>query len=94
MKCMEIYRSRYEPCNRAAFVFDLQRFAGGERTEEPTPKKRADARKKGQVGRSQELNTAFVLLIGFFFTEAPVGQYLSFDSKLYNVRLQQRQSDR
>nr|WP_325189589.1 flagellar biosynthesis protein FlhB [uncultured Selenomonas sp.] len=63
---MEIYRSRYEPCNRAAFVFDLQRFAGGEKTEEPTPKKRADARKKGQVGRSQELNTAFVLLIGFF----------------------------
>jgi len=66
MKCMEIYRSRYKPCNRAAFVFDLQRFAGGEKTEEPTPKKRADARKKGQVGRSQELNTAFVLLIGFF----------------------------
>ena len=66
MKCMEIYRLRYEPCNRAAFVFDLQRFAGGEKTEEPTPKKRADARKKGQVGRSQELNTAFVLLIGFF----------------------------
>ena len=66
MKCMEIYRLRYGPCNRAAFVFDLQRFAGGEKTEEPTPKKRADARKKGQVGRSQELNTAFVLLIGFF----------------------------
>ena len=66
MKCMEIYRLRYEPCSRAVFIFDLQRFAGGEKTEEPTPKKRADARKKGQVGRSQELNTAFVLLIGFF----------------------------
>ena len=66
MKCMEIYRLRYAPSNRAAFVFDLQRFAGGEKTEEPTAKKRADARKKGQVGRSQELNTAFVLLIGFF----------------------------
>ena len=66
MKCMEIYRLRYAPCNRCAFVFDLQRFAGGEKTEEPTAKKRADARKKGQVGRSQELNTAFVLLIGFF----------------------------
>ena len=46
------------------FVFDLQRF-DDEKTEEPTAKKRADARKKGQVGRSQELNTAFVLLIGF-----------------------------
>ena len=66
MKCMEIYHSRYAPSNRATFVFDLQRFAGGEKTEEPTAKKRADARKKGQVGRSQELNTAFVLLVGFF----------------------------
>ncbi len=66
MKCMEIYRLRYALCNRCAFVFDLQRFAGGEKTEEPTAKKRADARKKGQVGRSQELNTAFVLLVGFF----------------------------
>ena len=46
------------------FVFDLQRF-DGEKTEEPTTKKREDARKKGQVARSQELNTAFVLLIGF-----------------------------
>ena len=66
MKCMEIYHLRYAPCNRGLFAFDLQRFAGGEKTEEPTAKKRADARKKGQVGRSQELNTAFVLLIGFF----------------------------
>ena len=66
MKCMEIYHSRYAPSNRCPFVFDLQCFAGGEKTEEPTAKKRADARKKGQVGRSQELNTAFVLLVGFF----------------------------
>ena len=66
MKCMETYHLRYAPSNRATFVFDLQRFAGGEKTEEPTAKKRADARKKGQVGRSQELNTAFVLLVGFF----------------------------
>ena len=66
MKCMEIYHLRYAHSNSAAFVFDLQRFAGGEKTEEPTAKKRADARKKGQVGRSQELNTAFVLLVGFF----------------------------
>ncbi|MBR4382635.1 MAG: flagellar biosynthesis protein FlhB [Selenomonadaceae bacterium] len=45
--------------------FDLQRFADGDKTEEPTAKKRADARKKGQVARSQELNAAFVLLMGF-----------------------------
>ena len=47
------------------FVFDLQRFADDDKTEEPTAKKRSDARKKGQVARSQELNTAFVLLMGF-----------------------------
>ena len=50
--------------NSSDFVFDLQRF-DGEKTEEPTSKKREDARKKGQVARSQELNTAFVLLMGF-----------------------------
>ena len=65
MKCMETYHLRYALSDSAHLVFDLQRFAG-EKTEEPTAKKRADARKKGQVGRSQELNSAFVLLVGFF----------------------------
>ena len=47
--------------------FDLQRFAEGEdKTEEPTEKRRKDAKAKGQVARSQELNAAFVLLMGFF----------------------------
>ncbi|MBR5914119.1 MAG: flagellar biosynthesis protein FlhB [Selenomonadaceae bacterium] len=45
--------------------FDLQRFAEGDKTEDPTSKRRDDARKKGQVAKSQELNTAFVLLAGF-----------------------------
>jgi flagellar biosynthetic protein FlhB len=35
-----------------------------EKTEEPTPKRREDARKKGQVARSQDLNTAVLLLAG------------------------------
>lgn len=65
MRCMEISRSLYRPYGSRPFVFDLQRFAG-DKTEEPTAKKRADAKKKGQVGRSTELSTAFVLLIGFF----------------------------
>lgn len=48
------------------FFFDLQRFDdGGEKTEEPTAKKRGDARKRGQVAKSQELNATFVLLGGF-----------------------------
>jgi len=54
-----------EPSRR--LEFNLQLFAeGGDKTEEPTAKKRRDARKKGQVARSQELNAAFVMLMGFF----------------------------
>ncbi len=68
MKCTPIFQSHSKPLplddDLKNFVFDLQRF-DGEKTEEPTPKKRADARKKGTVAKSQELNTAFILLIGF-----------------------------
>lgn len=45
---------------------DLQYFAG-EKTEKATPKKRNDARKKGQVAKSQDLNTAIAILGIFFF---------------------------
>nr|WP_197970069.1 flagellar biosynthesis protein FlhB [Mesobacillus harenae] len=45
---------------------DLQFFAG-EKTEKATPKKRQDSRKKGQVAKSQDVNTAFVLLSVFLF---------------------------
>ncbi|MFS0782286.1 flagellar biosynthesis protein FlhB [Bacillus sp. 1P06AnD] len=43
---------------------DLQYFAG-EKTEKATPKKKQDARKKGQVAKSQDVNTAIVLLASF-----------------------------
>jgi flagellar biosynthetic protein FlhB len=36
-------------------------MAGGERTEKATPKKRSEARSKGQVARSMDLNGAVVL---------------------------------
>lgn len=39
---------------------------GGEKTEKATPKKRADARKNGQVLKSQEINTAVMLITMFF----------------------------
>ena len=35
-----------------------------EKTEQPTPRKREDARKKGQVARSQELNSIFIIFMG------------------------------
>lgn len=72
MKCMGIsalpcaHSSSVEWQERLPFALDLQLFADGDKTEEPTSKRRSDAKKKGQVGRSTELSTAFVLLIGFF----------------------------
>ncbi len=44
-----------------------------ERTEEATPKKRSDAREKGDVARSRELTTMMILLAGV------LGFYLSSD---------------
>ncbi len=61
MKCTETLSLRSDE-----LFFDIQRFAEGDKTEEPTDKKRRDARNKGQVAKSQELNAAFVLLAGFF----------------------------
>lgn len=46
-------------------LFDLQYFADEEKTEEATPRKRQEARKRGQVPRSPELSTIITLLIGF-----------------------------
>lgn len=43
---------------------NLQFFAG-EKTERATPKKRQDERKKGKVAKSQDVNTAFLLLFTF-----------------------------
>src|SRR3954453_13805500 len=37
---------------------------GGEKTEKPTPKRLQEARKKGQVARSNDLNGAVVMLAG------------------------------
>lgn len=45
-------------------IFDLQLFAQ-ERTEPPTPKRREEARRRGQVARTPELGTAVILLAGF-----------------------------
>ena len=45
---------------------DLQ-FFSGEKTEQATPKKRSDARKKGQVLKSQDVTSAIVLLAVFLF---------------------------
>lgn len=46
-------------------AFDLQLF-NQEKTEEATPKRKEEARKKGQVAKSQEIGSAFVILSAFF----------------------------
>lgn len=56
--------------------YDLQLFAndeGGEKTEEATPKKLEDARKKGQAAKSQDLTTAVSLLIFFVLLKIYIG---------------------
>jgi len=49
--------------------YNLSFFAdddGGEKTEQPTARKRGKAREEGQVAKSAELNTAFLFLAAFF----------------------------
>lgn len=56
------------------YPLDLQLFADGdtgEKTEDATPRRREEARKKGQVFKSTDLNSAVILLTGsatLFFT--------------------------
>ncbi|MDU4959892.1 MAG: flagellar biosynthesis protein FlhB [Sporomusaceae bacterium] len=67
MECIRTFIA-FSPCSPdrpASFSFDLQRF-NGEKTEEATPKRRSEARQKGQVAKSTELNSAFILLSAFF----------------------------
>lgn len=59
---------------------DLQ-FFSGEKTEKATPKKRQEVRKKGQVAKSIEINTAISLLLMFlsllFFGDFILNKMLS-----------------
>lgn len=64
MKCMETSPLSSGQFDRK-FVFDLQLFSG-EKTEDPTAKRQADARNKGQIAKSTELSGAFVMLAGFW----------------------------
>ena len=59
------------------YPLDLTFFSAEDegRTEKGTAKKREDARKKGQVAKSQELNTA-VLIVAFCALMMVVGNYM------------------
>lgn len=71
---------------------NLQFFAdegGADKTEEATPKKLNDARKEGQVAKSQELITAVMLLALFLILKIVVGyigeSFLECFSKVYQT---------
>lgn len=52
--------------SRYKLTLDLQLFAQ-EKTEQATPKKKKEAREKGQVAKSMELPAAFILFFSFLF---------------------------
>lgn len=52
------------------WYIDLQLFADDEKTEQPTPKRRREAREKGQVFKSTEINMVAVLLASFLVIKA------------------------
>lgn len=65
---------------------DLQLFAG-EKTEKATPKKRQDSRKKGQVAKSSEIPSAFIMLFAFLammmFSDFFRGRIINFFTVAY-----------
>lgn len=62
--------------------FDLQFFADPDKTEEATPRRKQEARKKGQVAKSMELNTIVVLFAIFLFLNF-MGRWLYFEIAVY-----------
>lgn len=76
---------------RYVFGMNLQFFAdeGADKTEQATPKKLQDARKEGQVARSQELSTAVMLLAFFLVVKVFVGfignRFLGSFKEIYQV---------
>ncbi len=55
--------------------FDLQFFADSDKTEEATEKRKQDARKKGQVAKSMELNSVVVLFAMFLLLNVAGGWF-------------------
>ncbi len=72
---MKYFYKRYRKVN-------LQLFAGDDKTEKATPKKRQDARKKGQVLQSKEITSAFVLLFVFVGLKV-LGGYMTNEITLF-----------
>lgn len=79
MGCTKIFSischcSNKENLGHLDIFFDLQLFSG-EKTEEATPKRKEEARQKGQVAKSMDLNSVFVI-VAAFFTFKVLGSYI------------------
>ncbi len=73
LSCLFFSEAKMKPVNTID-KFDLQLFAG-EKTEEATPKRQSEARQKGQVAKSMEINSVFVI-VAAFFTLKVMGSYI------------------
>ena len=75
----------YMPLNLQFFAED---GPGGEKTEEPTQKKLDDARKEGQVSKSKEIASSFMLLSLFLLLKVWIGtlsgQLMDIFTVIYN----------
>ncbi|REE94432.1 flagellar biosynthetic protein FlhB [Paenibacillus taihuensis] len=71
------------------FTLDLQLFSQ-EKTERATPKKRNDARKKGQIAKSQEIPGALILLFVFISFFPLGGYYKSRLLSLFGILFEQK----
>ncbi|NBD22453.1 flagellar biosynthesis protein FlhB [Paenibacillus glycinis] len=71
------------------WTLDLQMFSQ-EKTERATPKKRQEARKKGQIAKSQELPAAFILLFVFLSFIMLGGYYKERLLHLFGLLLEQK----
>ncbi|MFC4812371.1 flagellar biosynthesis protein FlhB [Paenibacillus sp. GCM10023250] len=75
--------------NNYRWALDLQLFSQ-EKTERATPKKREEARKKGQLAKSPELPAAFILLFVFLSFLMLGGYYKERLMYLFGLLLEQK----
>jgi flagellar biosynthetic protein FlhB len=81
----------YEVVIVEEFIFDLQLFAEdsptGQKTEEATPWRRQEARKKGQTAKSMDMNGVIVMLVGFVTIYASAGYVMDYLEKYMKLTL-------
>lgn len=69
------------------YAIDLQLFADSEKTEEATPHRKQEARKKGQVAKSTDLNAALGLLVVMLMVFALKDYFLKYTLGFLNLIL-------